>query len=79
MQAALDLERIVHQALIDLYSTATAYQDLQFARFLEIHYLVGQLAEIQLLVDYVNTLEQTPTGFTPGIDEYLFDRYVLQP
>jgi len=74
MQAALDLEKVVHQALQDLHTKATMYRDAQFAHFLETKYLVRQVDEIKRLADYVEWLQQTPTN----VGEYLFDKYVLQ-
>ncbi|KAH9527122.1 soma ferritin [Dermatophagoides farinae] len=73
MRAALELEKTVNQALLDLHAVATKHNDAQFADFIETHYLTEQVEAIKKLADYITNLERCG----PGLGEYLFDRHTL--
>ena len=74
MEAALELEKTVNQSLLDLHGVATKNSDVQFADFLETHYLTEQVEAIKKLADYVTQLRRCG----PGLGEYLFDKHTLQ-
>jgi len=73
MEAALELEKTVNQALLDLHAIATKHNDPQFCDFLETHYLSEQVEAIKKLADYVTNLKRVG----PGLGEYLFDKETL--
>jgi len=43
MRSALDLEKHVNQALLDLHKTADRHGDAQMCDFIETHYLTEQV------------------------------------
>jgi len=73
MEAALELEKTVNQALLDLHAIATKNTDPQFCDFLETHYLVEQVESIKQLSDYITNLKRVG----PGLGEYMFDKESL--
>jgi len=73
MEAALELEKTVNQALLDLHAIATKSNDPQFQDFLETHYLTEQVDSIKKLADYVTNLRRVG----PGLGEYMFDKESL--
>lgn len=46
MQAALDLEKDVNQALLDLHKIADSHGDAQMCDFIETHYLTEQVCNL---------------------------------
>ena len=74
MQAALDLEKSVNQALFALHSIAEKHGDAQMQDFIEGEYLKEQVESIKELSDYVTNLKRVG----PGIGEYMFDKETLQ-
>jgi len=73
MEAALELEKTVNQALLDLHAIATKNNDPQFMDFLETHYLTEQVDAIKKLADHVTNLRRVG----PGLGEYMFDKESL--
>jgi len=73
MQAALELEKTVNQALLDLHALATKHNDPQFCDFLESEYLTEQVEAIKKLGDHVTNLKRVGSG----LGEYLFDKKTL--
>ncbi|XP_014670153.1 PREDICTED: soma ferritin-like [Priapulus caudatus] len=73
MQGALQLEKNVNQALLDLHSVGTAQQDPHMTNFLEDEYLGEQVESIKKISDYVSMLKRCG----PGLGEYTFDRETL--
>ncbi|CAG2104742.1 unnamed protein product [Medioppia subpectinata] len=73
MEAALELEKTVNQALLDLHGIACKNNDPQFQDFLETHYLTEQVDSIKKLADYVTNLKRVGSG----LGEYMFDKETL--
>lgn len=73
MQTALELEKNVNQALLDLHKVATAHDDPQMTDFLEENYLEEQVESIKELASYVTSLKRVG----PGLGEYTFDKETL--
>ncbi|XP_068280738.1 ferritin, higher subunit-like isoform X6 [Nyctibius grandis] len=81
MEAALQLEKSVNQALLDLHRLATAKEDPHLCDFLESHYLDEQVKAIKALGDHITNLRRLaggPGGAPSGLGEYLFDRLSLE-
>ncbi|CAH2319074.1 ferritin heavy chain A [Pelobates cultripes] len=76
MQAALDLEKTVNQALLDLHKLATDKNDPHLQDFLESEYLEEQVKDIKKLGDYITNLKRLGVPQN-GMGEYLFDKYTL--
>jgi len=70
IQAALDLEKTVNQALLDLHKVATEHGDANMCDFLETHYLTEQVEAIKELADHVTNLKRVG----PGLGEYMYDK-----
>jgi len=73
MEAALELEKTVNQALLDLHAIACKHNDPQFQDFLETHYLTEQVESIKKIADMVTNLRRVG----PGLGEYMFDKESL--
>ncbi|GBN76271.1 Soma ferritin, partial [Araneus ventricosus] len=73
MKAALELEKTVNQALLDLHAIATNHNDAQMCDFLESEYLKEQVEAIKELSGYVTNLQRVGTG----LGEYMFDKETL--
>nr|ACJ70658.1 ferritin [Tritonia tetraquetra] len=73
MQVALQLERDVNQALLNLHSVATNHNDAQFADFLETEYLEEQVNSIKEIGDHITNLKRVGTG----LGEYIYDKESL--
>jgi len=74
IQAALELEKTVNQALLELHSTADRHGDKQMCDFIETHYLTEQVEAIKELADMVTNLKRVG----PGLGEYMFDKETLK-
>ncbi|XP_032629416.1 ferritin heavy chain A-like [Chelonoidis abingdonii] len=76
LQCALQLEKTVNQALLDLHELATEKNDPHLCDFLESEYLEEQVKAIKQLGDHVTNLKHlgVPQG---GMGEYLFDKLTL--
>jgi len=70
MEAALDLEKQVNAALLELHKIASKHEDAHLTNFLEEHYLEEQVEAIKELGDYVTNLKRVG----PGLGEYMFDQ-----
>ncbi|XP_019406654.1 PREDICTED: ferritin heavy chain A-like isoform X2 [Crocodylus porosus] len=76
MEAALQLEKTVNQALLDLHRLASEKADPHLCDLLESHYLDEQVKAIKKLGDYITNLRRLgPQG---GLGEYLFDKHSLE-
>jgi len=73
MTAALELEKNVNQALLDLHKISEKNGDAHMMDFLETHYLTEQVEAIKQLGDYVTNLKRVGTG----LGEYMFDKETL--
>jgi len=73
MEAALQLEKTVNQALLDLHELADQHKDKQMCDFLETHYLTEQVEAIKELGEYITNLKRVG----PGLGEYMFDKETL--
>jgi ferritin heavy chain len=73
MEAALQLEKTVNQALLDLHALAQQHGDSQMCDWLEAHYLTEQVEAIKELGNYITNLKRVGTG----LGEYMFDKETL--
>ncbi|XP_044303605.1 ferritin heavy chain A-like [Varanus komodoensis] len=76
MEAALQLEKRVNQALLELHQLASNKNDPHLCDFLETHYLDEQVKAIKQLGDYITNLRRL-TSTQGGLGEYLFDKHTL--
>ncbi|XP_037544750.1 ferritin, liver middle subunit-like [Nematolebias whitei] len=76
MQCALQLEKKVNQALLDLHKLASDHTDPHLCNFLETHYLNEQVETIKKLGDYITNLTRMNAN-TNKLAEYLFDKHSL--
>ncbi|KAL0993595.1 hypothetical protein UPYG_G00110250 [Umbra pygmaea] len=76
MQCALQLEKTVNQALLDLHKIADDKVDPHLCDFLETHYLNEQVETIKKLGDYINNLTKMDAN-NNKMAEYLFDKHTL--
>uniref|UniRef100_A0A3B4F5N9 Ferritin n=2 Tax=Pundamilia nyererei TaxID=303518 RepID=A0A3B4F5N9_9CICH len=75
MQCALQLEKKVNQALLDLHKLASQHYDPHLCDFLESHYLDEQVKSIKKLGDHITNLTRMD-AHTNKMAEYLFDKQV---
>nr|UYM80481.1 ferritin-like protein 2 [Bugula neritina] len=73
MRSALDLEKHVNQALLDLHKTADRHGDAQMCDFIETHYLTEQVEAINEIAKHVANLKRVG----PGLGEYQFNKNTL--
>ncbi|XP_067333121.1 ferritin, middle subunit-like [Channa argus] len=76
MQCALQLEKNVNQALLDLHRLASQHQDPHLCDFLETHYLKEQVEMIKKLGDHLTNLTKMNAD-KDKMAEYLFDKHTL--
>jgi len=76
MQQALNLEKSVNQALLELHKLASEHADPHLCDFLETHYLNEQVEAIKKLGDYISNLSRMDAR-TNRLAEYLFDKHSL--
>ncbi|XP_077170259.1 ferritin heavy chain A-like [Paroedura picta] len=76
MEAALQLEKSVNQALLELHHLAGEKGDPHLCDFLETHYLDEQVKAIKVLGDYITNLRRLGAS-QGGLGEYLFDKHSL--
>ncbi|XP_062263552.1 ferritin, middle subunit isoform X1 [Platichthys flesus] len=76
MQCALQLEKSVNQALLDLHKLASKHNDPHLCDFLETHYLNEQVEAIKKLGDHISNLTRMDAN-TNKMAEYLFDKHTL--
>ncbi|KAL1775439.1 ferritin light chain 1 [Sigmodon hispidus] len=85
MEAALALEKNLHQALLDLHSLGSAHTDPYLCDFLENHFLDEEVKLIKKMGNHLTNLRRVTspqpaqTG-TPqsSLEEYLFERLTLK-
>nr|AAA49532.1 ferritin [Aquarana catesbeiana] len=76
MQAALQLEKTVNQALLDLHKVGSDKVDPHLCDFLETEYLEEQVKSIKQLGDYITNLKRLGLPQN-GMGEYLFDKHTM--
>uniref|UniRef100_A0A8C2DP57 Ferritin n=1 Tax=Cyprinus carpio TaxID=7962 RepID=A0A8C2DP57_CYPCA len=76
MQCALQLEKNINQALLDLHKLASQKGDPHLCDFLETHYLDEQVEAIKKLGDHITNLTKMDAG-NNRMAEYLFDKHTL--
>uniref|UniRef100_A0A3Q0RPJ2 Ferritin n=1 Tax=Amphilophus citrinellus TaxID=61819 RepID=A0A3Q0RPJ2_AMPCI len=76
MQCALQLEKNVNQALLDLHKLASEHNDPHLCDFLESHYLDEQVKAIKKLGDHITNLTRMD-AHNNKMAEYLFDKHTL--
>uniref|UniRef100_A0A8D0G9H5 Ferritin n=1 Tax=Sphenodon punctatus TaxID=8508 RepID=A0A8D0G9H5_SPHPU len=76
LQCALQLEKTVNQALLNLHNLATEKGDPHLCDFLESEYLDEQVKAIKQLGDHLTNLKRLGVPQN-GEGEYLFDKYTL--
>ncbi|XP_061439410.1 ferritin heavy chain A-like [Rhineura floridana] len=77
LQAALELEKNLNQALLDLHKLATGKGDPHLCDFLESEYLEEQVKAIKQLGDHLTNLRRLGVPHN-GMGEYLFDKLTLK-
>ncbi|XP_055335144.1 soma ferritin-like [Paramacrobiotus metropolitanus] len=73
MSAALQLEKNVNTALLEVHSIANKHGDPQMCDFIETEYLEEQVKSIKEISEYVTNLKRVG----PGLGEYQFDHETL--
>jgi ferritin heavy chain len=73
MQVALQLEKSVNQALLDLHKLCASHEDAQMVDFLETEYLEEQVRSIKEIGDHITNLKRVGHG----LGEYIYDRETL--
>ncbi|CAI5771578.1 ferritin heavy chain A-like [Podarcis lilfordi] len=76
LQSALELEKVVNQALQDLHKLATEKGDPHLCDFLETEYLEEQVKAIKLLGDHLTNLRRLVVPQN-GTGDYLFNKLTL--
>ena len=76
MQCALQLEKNVNQALLDLHKLASEHVDPHLCDFLESHYLNEQVEAIKKLGDHITNLSRMDAQ-NNKMAEYLFDKHTM--
>jgi len=73
MQSALDLEKHVNQALLDLHKIADSHGDAQMCDFIEANYLTEQVEAINEIAKHITNLKRVG----PGLGEYQFNKHSM--
>jgi len=73
-QTALQLEKDIYQALLDVHASATGHNDPHLTNYLEEEFLDEQVKSIKEYADYITNLRRVG----PGLGEYIFDKEELQ-
>jgi ferritin heavy chain len=73
-ETALQLEKDVYQALLELHAFATKHNDPHLTNYLEEEFLDEQVKSIKKYGDYITNLRRVG----PGLGEYVFDKEELQ-
>ncbi|XP_034045822.1 ferritin, middle subunit [Thalassophryne amazonica] len=76
MQCALQLEKNIYEALLNLHKLASEHADPHLCDFLETHYLNEQVEAIKKLGDYITNLTRMDAK-NNKLAEYLFDKHTL--
>ncbi|XP_045712448.1 ferritin light chain-like [Phyllostomus hastatus] len=77
MEAALDLEKNVNRALLDLHALASTRSDLYVCDFLKNQFLDEELKLIKKIGNYLINIRRLG-GPQAGYGEYLFERLTLK-
>uniref|UniRef100_UPI00398E7566 ferritin heavy chain, oocyte isoform-like n=1 Tax=Pristiophorus japonicus TaxID=55135 RepID=UPI00398E7566 len=77
MQRVLQMEKNVHQSLLDLHKLSTGSTDPHLCDFLETHYLDEQVKMIKKLGYHITNLKRLG-AHKNGLGEYLFDKNTLE-
>ncbi|CAG0888555.1 unnamed protein product [Darwinula stevensoni] len=72
MTAALELEKTVNQALLDLHGLAARHGDAQMTDYLEGEFLKEQVKSIKKIGDHMANLKRVGTG----LGEFEFDKHL---
>ncbi|XP_069738759.1 ferritin, higher subunit-like [Phaenicophaeus curvirostris] len=81
VEAALQLEKSVNQALLELHRLGSEKGDPHLCDFLESHYLDEQVKAIKVLGDHATNLRRVSGeagAAAGGLGDYLFDRLSLE-
>jgi len=70
MEKALELEKQVNEALLELHGIASARNDVNFCDFLETEFLQEQVDAIKEIADHVTNLHRVGEG----VGVYIFDK-----
>jgi len=73
-ETALQLEKDVYQALLELHAFACKHNDPHLTNYLEDQFLDEQVKSIKEYADYITNLRRVG----PGLGEYIFDKEELQ-
>ncbi|CAF1099286.1 unnamed protein product [Rotaria sordida] len=73
-EMALQLEKDVYQALLELHASASKHDDPHLTNYLEDEFLDEQVESIKEYVGYITNLRRVG----PGLGEYVFDEEELQ-
>uniref|UniRef100_A0A7N5JK24 Ferritin n=1 Tax=Ailuropoda melanoleuca TaxID=9646 RepID=A0A7N5JK24_AILME len=76
IEIALQLEKTLNKALLDLHQVASRHTDPHLCDFLETHYLDEEVKVIKKLGDHLTNLKRVRAQ-EEGLGEYLFDRLTL--
>ena len=69
-QMALQLEKDVYKALLELHASATKHEDPHLTNYLEEEFLDEQVESIENFVKYITNMKRVGTG----LGEYIFDK-----
>jgi len=73
-ETALQLEKDVYQALLELHAFASKHNDPHLTNYLEEEFLEEQVKSIKQYGDHITNLKRVG----PGLGEYVFDKEELQ-
>uniref|UniRef100_A0A8C4SA42 Ferritin n=1 Tax=Erpetoichthys calabaricus TaxID=27687 RepID=A0A8C4SA42_ERPCA len=77
MQTALQQEKNLNQALLDVHKLASDRTDPHLCDFLETHFLRNKMKMIKKIGDHITNLKKTG-GSSTGLAEYMFDKLTLK-
>lgn len=77
MQVALNLQKNVNQALLELHNVATDRNDPHLCDFLESEHLKEHVGHIKKIGDHITNLKRLGVPQN-GMGEYLFDKHSLE-
>jgi len=69
-ETALQLEKDVYQALLELHTYASKHNDPHLSNYLEEEFIEEQVKSIKEYADYITNLKRVG----PGLGEYIFDK-----
>uniref|UniRef100_A0A8C0CVZ3 Ferritin n=1 Tax=Balaenoptera musculus TaxID=9771 RepID=A0A8C0CVZ3_BALMU len=75
--AAINMEKNLNQALLDLHALGSARADPHLCDFLESHFLDEEVKLIKKMGDHLTNLRRL-AGPQAGLGEYLFERLTLK-